>query len=503
MIFRRIWKPQVRTRVSFIGATATLASGSGVGQALVIVTSPLLTRLYEPADFGVLAVYSAIIAFLILLASLRYELAILLPRSDRVAGAILVLCSVVLGGFTGAVVLGVWGVGWVAPQWVDGLLLGEYLWLLPLAALCGGAYKVASFWALRKQGFRRVALTRLAQDGTMVGVQIGAGLFSMGGLGLVLGHLLGVTVAAGALMRTVAGEVRRAVKGLGAKQVIVMARRYRRFPMFMAWGDFANAAGKQLPVLFFASLFGPATAGLYLLANRVANAPVALVSDAVNKVFLSLGAAARHQGRLPSLAFGVLRLLLKVSILPFMLVGIVAADLFGWVFGTAWKEAGHYLQLLIPHMVAVFVFVPILGLFTLLERQRFAMVFQFTLVTTSAATLATGWWLGDVRLAVLLYSLGTATVYAGFGLWILNAAGVYFGRGLAVIGSELALAGMLSVGVLGLRQALGLEEVTVLDGRLMAFLSLIGLLLVWAFWRSRTAWSRLRCARHAAGAMAP
>ena len=46
---------------SFGRGVAVLAGGTAFGQALAIIASPILTRLYGPEDFGVLAVYTSII----------------------------------------------------------------------------------------------------------------------------------------------------------------------------------------------------------------------------------------------------------------------------------------------------------------------------------------------------------------------------------------------------------------------------------------------------------
>ena len=63
----------------FARNVAVVSAGSAMGQGLLIVSAPLLTRLYTPADFGVLAVYVSIVSILVVVASLRYEMAINLP----------------------------------------------------------------------------------------------------------------------------------------------------------------------------------------------------------------------------------------------------------------------------------------------------------------------------------------------------------------------------------------------------------------------------------------
>lgn len=74
---------------SFARSVAVLAGGTAAGQAIVVLASPIITRLYTPEDFGVLAVYSSLLGILSTVAALRYELAIPLSEKDEDAAALL------------------------------------------------------------------------------------------------------------------------------------------------------------------------------------------------------------------------------------------------------------------------------------------------------------------------------------------------------------------------------------------------------------------------------
>jgi O-antigen/teichoic acid export membrane protein len=70
---------RILPRGRFARNVAVVTAASALGQGLLIVSAPLLTRLYTPADFGVLAVYGSIVSLVAVVAALRYELAIALP----------------------------------------------------------------------------------------------------------------------------------------------------------------------------------------------------------------------------------------------------------------------------------------------------------------------------------------------------------------------------------------------------------------------------------------
>ena len=60
----------------------TLVSGTGITQAITILSAPLLSRFYEPEDFTVFALFSSTASIVSVVATARYELAIPLPKDE-------------------------------------------------------------------------------------------------------------------------------------------------------------------------------------------------------------------------------------------------------------------------------------------------------------------------------------------------------------------------------------------------------------------------------------
>ena len=58
-------------------------TGTTIAQAIPIAISPILTRIYSPEDFGILALFMAIVMIFGSISNGRYELAIMLPKKDQ------------------------------------------------------------------------------------------------------------------------------------------------------------------------------------------------------------------------------------------------------------------------------------------------------------------------------------------------------------------------------------------------------------------------------------
>nr|WP_274520339.1 oligosaccharide flippase family protein [Ectothiorhodospira sp. 9100] len=137
------------------------------------MASPLLTRLYSPEDFGLLAVFAALLGILSVIASLRYQLAIPLPESDEEAAHVVVLGLIIVADMSLlATVLVIFFAQPIADVF-NTPALASYLWLLPLALLLSGIYQVFNYWAIRVKAFTPIARTKLTQAIATVSVQLG------------------------------------------------------------------------------------------------------------------------------------------------------------------------------------------------------------------------------------------------------------------------------------------------------------------------------------------
>lgn len=71
------------SKSEFLRNVLTLMTGTTIAQAIPIANTPILTRLYTLADFGLLALFVAVTSILGSIANGRYEMAIMLPKKDE------------------------------------------------------------------------------------------------------------------------------------------------------------------------------------------------------------------------------------------------------------------------------------------------------------------------------------------------------------------------------------------------------------------------------------
>ncbi|MEW6216689.1 MAG: oligosaccharide flippase family protein, partial [Candidatus Bipolaricaulota bacterium] len=248
-------------RGGFGRSVAVLAGGTALGQTVTILASPLLTRLYDPQDFGIAAVYTSLLSIFSVVASLRYELAIPLPEEEPTAANVLWF-SLLMVGLTACVAgLGVWFLGGKLVHLVNSPGLRPFLWLLPLGMALVGTYQVFSYWAIRREAFPRLARTKVTQGVSSVAVQLLFGFAYAGPLGLLLGRVVGQAAGVGTLALLARRRDAEALRAWSWQRMRYVALRYRRFPMLSSGAALINALGLQVPVLLLSSLYGAQVVG--------------------------------------------------------------------------------------------------------------------------------------------------------------------------------------------------------------------------------------------------
>lgn len=356
-------------------ATMTIVAGAGAAQLIVIASSPVLTRLYSPADYGIYSVATSIL-ILSWVTCLRYEFAIPLPKDDLVAANLVglsLLANVGMSVATGVVLL-------LLGPWLLGLFgasaLSPYIVLLALAQFGHGVASVFINWAVRTKNFGEIGVNRLTGSGALVAVQVGLGFVGFGALGLVLGavagNIAGSPRLAHAAWRTHAAAFRR-VTWAG---IATVANRYRRFPIFSSGSALLGNLGLRAPLLLLVAFYGTEAGGQYALAERVCYLPLTLIAGAVGQVFMADGARlAREQpGELRRFFRKTTLSLALLAIGPAVIIAVAAPLLAGSVFGEKWTEAGLLIAILVPMFYVAFIFTSTGDVLYVVERQGLHLV---------------------------------------------------------------------------------------------------------------------------------
>lgn len=371
-----------------------LSGGTAASQALIVLASPLLTRAYTPADFGVYGAALSLITFLTVASSLRYERAIPLPEDETVAVSLVALCLLLVATTTSAAAVVLFVAGPQITAFLHAPTLEPLLWVVLVAQAGAGTYQVMNGWAVRARAYSEIARTRLSQSVATLAVQLGMGGLGLNEQGLVVGDAIGRSVGTGRLSLRLWRTNSAAIRTITVSGIRSAMIRYRKFGLLVAPASLLNSISLQIPSVMLLALYGPEVAGWYLLVQRIGAIPASLVSVSVAQVFL--GEAARvarsEPSALPALFARTWRSLLATGIGPMLLLAVVAPFVTPIIFGEAWQEAGRYLLILAPMLLLQFTIEPVTAILVVLERQGLVIIGELVRVA-----LMVGIWLAAAR----------------------------------------------------------------------------------------------------------
>ena len=383
---------------------ATVASGNAVVQVLHLIAIPLLMLLYEPADFGIYAVYLAVVAVLAVVSALRYDFAILLATSERTIFSLLTLCTAMVGGWCAVLALLSTGAALVhnSDPWTDSPL--RFATFLPLGVGLSALYTVSLQYATRKQEYGALRIARIVYGFVTLLAQGALFFVYRSPVGLILGEALGRAICVLVLMRLVFVDWRSSRTRVTKLSVAVAARRYSRFPRYLVVIDFLSTIARNAPVTLFAISFGTSVAGVYGQAQRLCGAPLTLLAQAVGRVFVGrLSSSLREKGEDIRQTFHDVSKRLIIMALVSLAGVVAAAVLLPLMLGDEWQGIGPVLILLLPSFFALFVASPVAPALSVLNRQRLHLRWEVVRLAATAGSILVAVRLG-LAFEVVLFS---------------------------------------------------------------------------------------------------
>jgi O-antigen/teichoic acid export membrane protein len=406
-------------RSRFVRGVSVLAGGAALAQSLNMLASPILTRLYSPADFGVLSQYMATLTILLIVVSLRFEIAI--PLADDEDEAVhLVSFSLLLTTITCVIVTVVLLGLSRFPASLFGLrALGPYIFLLPLGLLGGGFYQTLSYWAVRQRWFPLIARTKVQQVCSALTIQMLMGaLFRTGPLGLLLGGVANQTMGYSTFARR--GHLLRRMREARVSRAALLgaARHHRRTAFWSSASGFVNTLALQLPFLLMASLFGLKASGCLLLSSRITTAGGDLISSTVAQTYYGEATTRYREDRseLKRLFAKAVRGLLLISLAVAIVVWMVAPTVVTVVFGSKWSDAGMFARYQSLVLLGSLVVSPVSTTVFILRKMHLQVIWDICRIGVVAACFfgAHSMQWNAVR-AVGLYSVGSLATYT---IWL-------------------------------------------------------------------------------------
>jgi O-antigen/teichoic acid export membrane protein len=400
-------------RSDFLKNLITLVSGTAVAQALSLLVSPLLSRYYSPEDFTIFALFNSTSAILSVVATARFELAVPLPKLDKDARAVLKLSvlislSVAAISFLGIVVFRLLSSDFDSANW---------FYLIPISVLVNGLYNAFNYWSTRQKTFKINALGRVVMSVGMATTGVLLGYLTGEAYGLILGLVVGQVLGTLVMIWPWISNRRTFFSNVTSAEMITQSKEYSSFLKVNTPHALLDTFQDHGVVYLLTFYFVEAVTGWYSFAFRILKAPVGLIGSAFYQLFYQKLSEAKNQNQdLQPLVLSMYKRLAIIGFPFFLVMFLFTPELFEWIFGNRWREAGEIAQILIPWLYLNFILSPVSSITLVCNRQKAA--FKITIFDSSIRLIALviGGVMQDYSLSFTLISI-FCSILMIFGLW--------------------------------------------------------------------------------------
>lgn len=400
----------------FFKHVVTLVSGTGLAQLFTIAASPVLSRLFVPEDYTPYILFTSIIGIISVIAAGRFELAILLPKKEEEAKSLVALSFSISIGMALLTLVGVIIYDlWLFAYWPTHNF-NSWFYLLPVAVFVMGAYKAGNFWSTRQKTYKKNALGRITTSFLLAVISIFFGLFHY-----IPGLIIAFVAAnAGGLIlitREMFIRSRGFFEKVNRKTIVESFKTHSEFAKVNVPHALIDNFQEYGIIFFIAYFFNDALVGLYGFAFRLLKAPLGLIGSAYYQVFYqkitqhSFTAAETRK-----MTLKIYRNTFLMGIAPFSILFFFGSEIFAFVFGEEWREAGTISQVLAPWLLLNFMASPVSCMPLRYKKQRAAFALTLVDVVFKYTMLIIGGIYHDYYLSFTLLSIFESCLMI-FGMW--------------------------------------------------------------------------------------
>lgn len=352
----------------------TVFTGSTVAALIPILIMPIITRIYTVNDIGVYGIFVSIVTIIASIVTLRYELAILLPKSKFGANIVtnLALNTTIIFSIICVIT------AYIYTQIVHHPLMDIenpeiFVLLCFVAIILTAFYQIFTYLFNRHALFKNTSQNKVLQNLSMGFAQIT--LFSLSqSWSLLIGHIIGLAVTNVLLMKY-SFKNNLWVYSLKKSHQLSAAKRYKNFALIDVPSVIFSTSASHIPNILFAAFYSPTVAGYYFLTQKVLQAPITLISKSVLEVFKEKAAKDyRTVGNAKSIFIKTFKLLLLISIPSTIFLFFSIEYLISFFFGTKWLESAYYAQILLPSLALRFISNPLSFMLYIGQKQQWNLI---------------------------------------------------------------------------------------------------------------------------------
>lgn len=372
--------------------TLKLGAGTVVAQIISLVSIPIISRIYDPAEYGHLTLILSVTAILIPIATFRIETLIVVSDTDEEAAELLIISTKIALWVSASLFVAIFLDYFIFKNstYAQALVL-SLLFSMVLLAQSLGVLMVQV--ALRAHRDADIAKSSVMQNLAISLAQIGTGIWNPSGNVLISSYLGGRIVGVGPLWK----ETRKILGKRSGDSRRTIDKYKKQFtessPLVLA--SVIDSAILGLPVILISTQFGLKYSGYIGITQTILTVPITLIGGAFGSVILSeISSNSRNNQESSNKNDTMIKTFTKYLIyLAIIFIGgtlLLGSTIFNLLFNENWSEAARLVKYLAAPYGISLLWQPLMSVyFARRQWSKYLNVSIFRLVFASgAASLA-------------------------------------------------------------------------------------------------------------------
>ncbi|HCW7174676.1 TPA: type 8 capsular polysaccharide synthesis protein Cap8K [Staphylococcus aureus] len=362
----------------FIGDSFLMILSSGIAQVILIITTPIITRLYSPTEFGEFTIFSNIAMILIPIINARYDLLIVNTKNDRSAN-ILSQISFLISLLILLILIPIFAISaWLYPNFIlDFIFIIIMLFLVSLT-------NIFTNYLNKERKYKVLSLINVFRAGSMALLQIIFGLLALGSLGLIIGFSLSYTAGITLGYKTFKKHF-NIVRDKEETKALFLENKNQL--VYSTPSILLNSLSFSVVVFFIGILYTNTEVGIYGMAIRVLGIPVTIISLGLSKIFMQQANDYYIEyGNFRNLLLKFSSILVIVSIILYVPLYLFSEELVNILLGHSWVDAITVIKIVIPLFVIRLIVSTVSLSVIVLQKQQLELILQALFLIGTTAT---------------------------------------------------------------------------------------------------------------------
>ncbi|MEM0648666.1 oligosaccharide flippase family protein [Staphylococcus lugdunensis] len=362
----------------FLNDSLLMIISSGIGQFILIITTPVVSRIYSPSQFGEFTIFSNIAMILISIINARYDLLIINAKNQHKANvlsqisfiisAVIILCLIPI-----SIIFLI-----IFPQYILDIIF------VIITLVLVSFTNIFTNYLNRERNYKALSIINIFRSASMTLIQIGLGVLHFGSLGLIIGFAFSYISGIGIGYRT----FKRYFYIITDKQEVRNEfLEHKNQLIYSTPSILLNSLSFSIVIFFLGILYTNEEVGIYGMTIRILGIPVTIISLGLSKIFM-------QRANDYYLKYGTFRnLLLKfsgalivLSIALYIPFYLLSENIVNLILGSQWLGTITVMQITIP-LFAIRLLVSTVSLsVVVIKKQQIELMLQASFVIGTVIT---------------------------------------------------------------------------------------------------------------------